>query len=165
MCPKAKLPEERVQITYELDDGGALKKVELPFKVLLTGDYSQGTGEDQKTSLDMRRIRDINEENLDSNIKDMGIELNMNVPNYAGAEDDEMNVNLPIESMKSFSPDSVVQTVPSLRNLLKVREQLSELSARATNEKALLKRLEKLRSGWKIIKYLNFRDCFSSRRI
>ncbi len=154
MCPKAQLPEERVQITYELDDGGALKKVELPFKVLMTGDYSLGTGKDQKTSLDMRQIRDINEENLDSNIKDMGIELNMNVPNYAGAEDDEMNVKMPVESMSSFSPDSVVQSVPMLRNVLKVRDQLTELSARASNEKDLLKRLEKLRSDPKARKRL-----------
>jgi len=146
MCPKAELPEERVMISYELDDGGALKKVVLPFKVLLTGDFSNGTGKDQKQSLDVRQIRDINEETLDSHIKDMGIELNLNVQNYAGAEGEEINVKIPIEGMKSFSPDSIVQNVPMLRNLLKVREQLQEISARAANEKDLLRKLEKLRS-------------------
>ncbi|MBN1550310.1 type VI secretion system contractile sheath small subunit [bacterium] len=146
MPPKAELPEERVMISYELDDGGALKKVVLPFKVMLTGDYSGGSGKDRQVPLDKRQIRDINEENLDSHIKDMGIELNMNVANYAGSEGDEMNVSIPIEGMKSFSPDSVVKQVPMLRNLLRVRDQLQEISARAANEKDLLRQLEKMRS-------------------
>ncbi len=145
MVPKQELPEERVMISYELDSEGALKKVVLPFKTLIMGDFSGGTGKDREDGLDTRQIRNINEENLDSNIKDMGIEMNFNVPNFAGKEGDELNVTIPVEGMKSFSPDSVVQNVPMLRNLLKVREQLKEISARSTNEKELIKRLEKLR--------------------
>jgi type VI secretion system protein ImpB len=154
MPPKAELPEERVMIQYELDDGGALKKVVLPFKNLIIGDFSNGSGKDRSDPLATRQIRDINDENLDKNIKDMNIELNMNVTNYAGAEDEKMNVKLPIEGMKSFSPDQIVQTVPSLRNVLKLREQLQELSSRAANEKGLLKQIEKLRNDPKSRKRL-----------
>jgi type VI secretion system protein ImpB len=147
MPPKAELPEERVMISYELDDGGALKKVILPFKTIITGDFSNGTGKDRSVSLEQRQIRDINEESLDKHMKDMKIEANVTVPNYAGQEGDEMNVQVPIDSMKSFSPDSVVQQVPMLRNLLKIREQLNEISSRAANEKNLLLQIEKLRSN------------------
>jgi type VI secretion system protein ImpB len=131
-------------ITYEDYTGGALKKVELPFRVLLVGDYSGGTSRDRQDDIEVRRIRNLNDESLDANIRDMGITMNFNVPNVLTDGEEEINVNIPVEGMSTFSPDHLVNQVPVLRTLQSIRETLKEIRARASNDKEVVELLEKL---------------------
>ena len=128
------LPEERIVITYEDYVGDAIEKVELPFKLLLCGDYSLGSSEDRQKDLEIRRIRDLNEENLNANMKEMGIHLNLKVDNVLIDEDEEMNIDLPIEGMSSFSPDTIAKKIPALKTLMDIRD----------NDRNVLKLLEKV---------------------
>lgn len=138
------LPEERIVITYEDYVGDALEKVELPFKLLLCGDYSLGTSLDRQQDIEVRRIRDVNEENLNAHMKEMGINVNLKVPNVLVNGDEEMNVDIPIESMHSFSPDSIARTVPAMKTLMDIRDALKEIGALASNDRNVLKLLEEV---------------------
>ncbi len=138
------LPEERIVITYEDYVGDAIEKVELPFKLLLCGDYSLGSSEDRQKDLEIRRIRDLNEENLNANMKEMGIHLNLKVDNVLIDEDEEMNIDLPIEGMSSFSPDTIAKKIPALKTLMDIRDSLKEIGALASNDRNVLKLLEKV---------------------
>lgn len=138
------LPEERIVITYDDYSGGALKKVILPFKLLLIGDYSGGTSKDRQDDLEVRRIRELNEENLNSNIKDMGIHMRMKVQNVLVQGNEEMTVDMPIEGVHSFSPDEVVKKVPVTKRLMDMRDTLKEISAQASNDTDIVKLLEKM---------------------
>jgi len=138
------LPDERIVITYEDYTGDALEKVELPFKLLLCGDYSMGTSMDREQDIEVRRIRDINEENLNAHMKEMGIHLNLKVPNVLVNGDEELNVDVPIEGMHSFSPDSIARTVPAMKTLMDIRDALKEIGALASNDRNVLKLLEEV---------------------
>ena len=46
-----------------------------------------------------------------------------------------MNVEIPIESMKSFLPDHIAQNVPKLKSLLMLKELLEEVMSNADNRK------------------------------
>jgi type VI secretion system protein ImpB len=70
------------------------------------------------------------------------------VPNRVnpGAESD-INVELPIESMKSFHPDEIAKHVPKLRALQMLRSLLMEMQSSIDNRKDLRRVLYELFSN------------------
>ena len=128
------IPPSRVNIRYVKYTGGAQEKVELPLKLLLLGDY---TLREDDTPLDERKKISVNKDNFAAVMREQNLSLSMVVPNrLAGREDDEMRVDLDIESLGDFSPDAIVQNIPELKKMIEIRELLSDLKARViTNRK------------------------------
>ncbi len=128
------IPPSRVNIRYVKYTGGAQEKVELPLKLLLLGDY---TLREDDTPLDERKKISINKDNFAAVMREQNLKLSMVVPNQlSGREGDEMRVDLDIESLDAFNPDSIVQNVPELKKMIEIRELLSDLKARViTNRK------------------------------
>jgi type VI secretion system protein ImpB len=128
------IPPSRVNIRYVKYTGGAQEKVELPLKLLLLGDY---TLRDDDTPLDERKKINVNKDNFAAVMREQKLQLSMVVPNrLSGKEGDEMRVDLDIESLGDFNPDSIVQNVPELKKMIEIRELLSDLKARViTNRK------------------------------
>ncbi len=130
------IPKSRVMIRYKTEVDGKKKNKELPMKFLVIGDLSDGTSKDRKEELDVREIRDISG-TLDSTLKDMGMNIEMKVENMVNPSTSPMlNVSLPIQSMKSFKPEAIVENVPELKSLLKLRELLKEFESTVDNNKA-----------------------------
>ena len=130
------IPKSRLTMTYHTKvEGERIKEVNLPMRFLLMGDLSQGTSTDRALDLDARQIRLLDGSNLNAVIKDMGMKVNVEVPNRVEGEG-TLDVEIPIESMKSFDPLQVANSVPKLQGLLLVKKLLLEAQAAMDNRKA-----------------------------
>lgn len=140
------IPKSRITLTYRTEVQGEREDVTLPFRVLVMGDLSNGSSKDRKLDLDQRQIRGLDGKNLDAVIKDMGMTVKLTVPNKVNPEEGgaEMEVELPITSLKSFSPAAVAQNVPKLKALLLLKKLLLEAQANLDNRKEFRKLMREL---------------------
>lgn len=139
------LPRSRLTLTYRTTINGEPETVDLPFRLLVMADYSLGSSKDRKKDLDARELRSLNGRNLDSVIKDMNVSIDFEVNDkISGADDAKLPVTLPITSMKSFSPDEIVNHVPKLKALLLLKNLLQELQSSIDNQKDLRKLIQEL---------------------
>ncbi len=145
MAVQDELPRSRITLTYRTTINGTTEDVRLPFRVLMLGDFSLGTSEDRKLDLEERKLRSVNGRNLNDLMKDMKMSLNLQVPNKINPDvDGDLDVVLPIDSMKSFHPDEVVHHVPKLKALLLLRTLLMEMQSSIDNRKELRRVLYEL---------------------
>ncbi len=135
------IPKARVNITLDLETGGAKKKKELPLKVLALGDFSRG-----KTTgpvAERERI-DINKNNFDNVLKELSPELKLTVPNAIKNDGTEIKANLKFNSYKDFHPENIAEQIPELKNLLAMRNLLKDLKSNVLDNTAFRKELEKI---------------------
>jgi type VI secretion system protein ImpB len=135
-------PRERVNITYKPATGDAKEEKELPLKMVMMGDY---TLRPDDRPLEERETVSIDKDNFEEVMKSQKLSVDMNVADrISGKEDAEMSVNLKFESIKDFSPDSVVQQVPELNKLLELRKALQALKGPLGDLPGFRKRLKSL---------------------
>ncbi|MEW9809085.1 MAG: type VI secretion system contractile sheath small subunit [Candidatus Symbiodolus clandestinus] len=136
-------PKERVNIVYKPATSGAQAEVELPLKMLVVGDFTQA--DDQRMVEDRAPIN-IDKDNFNEVLKAQGLTLNINVPKkLAGsAEDDQLPVQLKLESLKDFEPDQIVEQVPELAKLQALREALKALKSPLSNIPEFRKKIQTL---------------------
>ena len=103
------VPPSRINIKLDLHTGGAQKKVELPLKLLVTGDYSNG--QDKRDLAEKEKVN-INKNNFDSVLSDFNPKANLTVKNTLSPAGGEMNINLNFKSMRDFHPEQIAQNVP-----------------------------------------------------
>lgn len=118
----------RVQIEYDLETGGAQRKINLPFVMGvmsdLKGDYQDG---EDPTAIRDRKFEDISTENFDRYLRDMKPRARFEVANKLGGESETLSVDLTFQSMKDFTPGKLAENVPALRKLLESRNELKNL--------------------------------------
>jgi type VI secretion system protein ImpB len=147
MAIQDEIPKSRLTLRYKTEVDGEPQDVTLPLRMAVTGDFSQGTSKDRKVDLEERRVRNLDGKNTDSVMKDMGISLDFSVANKVDPEgSEEIQVHLPIESMKSFSPEEVAKNVPKLNGLLMLKRLLEEVMSNVDNRKEFRKLLGELMS-------------------
>ena len=135
------IPPSRVNIRYHNKVTGQ-EQVELPLKLLLLGDY---TFRDDDTPLEDRKKISVNKDNFAAVMREQGLKLDVVVPNrLSGEEDDELRVRLDVDSLDALTPDEIVQRVPELKQLIEVRELLTELKARVITNRKFRLALEKI---------------------
>src|SRR5215831_15443375 len=118
----------RVQITYDVETGGAIEIKELPFVVGVLGDFT-GQPEQPLPKLKDRKFVDINPDNFDSVLEAMNPHLSFAVENKLSEDADapQLKVDLHFKSMDDFGPENVARQVKPLRELLDLRTRLSDL--------------------------------------
>ncbi len=118
----------RVQITYDVEVGGAIELKELPFIVGVMGDF---TGQPEKAlpKLKERKFVEINPDNFDTVLEGMKPHLAFQVENKLSEESDASNlkVDLRFKTMEDFEPQKIARQVKPLKELLDLRERLSDL--------------------------------------
>jgi type VI secretion system protein ImpB len=115
-------PPERINITYETKVDGAQKRVELPFRLAVLSDF---TGRPDSTRVEDRPVHTVSKEEFDNVMSSFDLELNFAVRNVASDDpDNRIPVNFKIRNMKHFEPDYVVEQVPELQKLIRLREAL-----------------------------------------
>ena len=145
MSIQDEIPKSRLTLRYKTEVNGQPEDITLPLRLLVTGDFSQGSSKDRMLDLDERRIRNLDGTNTDSMMKDMGMSLKFAVENKIDPDrEQDMQINLPIESMKSFSPDQVAEHVPKLKGLLTLKRLVEEMLSNVDNRKELRKLLDEL---------------------
>ena len=145
MAIQDEIPKSRLTLRYKTEVNGEPQDVSLPLRLAITGDFSNGTSKDRKLDLDERRLRNLDGKNTDAVMKDMGISLDFSVANKVDPDEGEdLQVKLPIRSMKSFSPDEVAKNVPKLNGLLMLKRLLEEVISNVDNRKEFRKLLGEL---------------------
>ncbi len=147
----------RVQITYDVETGGAIEIKELPFVVGVLGDFT-GTPEQPLPKLKERRFVEVTPDNFDSVLESMKPHLAFSVENKLSEDSNagQLKVDLRFKSLEDFEPEQVARQVKPLKELLDLRTRLNDLKGTLqTNEKldeALLdavsqtEKLDKLKS-------------------
>ena len=130
------IPKSRLTLTYRTNVSGTPEDMTLPFRLLIMGDLSNGTSKDRKVDLDLRSIRQLDGKNLNNLMADMKMSVKLTVPNRIDPDKSEsLNVTLPIEGMKSFTPVEIAEHVPKLKALLLLRKLLLEVQNNIDNRK------------------------------
>lgn len=138
------LPRSRLTLTYKTTINGEPETVNLPFRLMVLGDFSAGQHKEGEKDLDSRPLRSLKGANLSSVMSDLNITLTLkDVPNRIDG-DENLEVQLPLTSMRSFSPDEIVKSVPQLKSLLLMRQLLQELQGQIDNQSGLRKEVQRL---------------------
>ena len=133
----------RVKFEYETEVNGANKTVELPMRMIVTGDWAKGMSDEAKKDFEKRGAYELEPGKTDDLIEKMGIELKLDVEDHIH-EGGQAQVKLPIRGMKDFTPDQIVQAVPDLKELMALREKLQDIRDKTKGPKTYRKLLEKL---------------------
>src|ERR1700757_1573120 len=118
----------RVHITYDVEVGDAIELKELPFVMGVLGDLT-GQPEQPLAALKDRKFVEINPDNFDTVLKGMQPHLAYSVANKLSDDPNagQISVNLKFESLDDFSPENVAKQVGPLKELLDLRQRLSDL--------------------------------------
>lgn len=135
------IPKARVNIQLSVHTGGAQKKAELPLKLMVVGDYSNGA---EQRPLSEREKINITKNNMDSVLAEFCPSLNLAVENTLAGDGSEENVSLTFTQMKDFEPESVARQIPQLRAMLAMRNLLRDLKANLLDNQTFRKELEKV---------------------
>jgi type VI secretion system protein ImpB len=127
----SKARESRVNIAIsDRLRGGA--EPELPFRLLVMGDYTQ---KQDKRAIEQRVPLDINKSNFDSVMQSFNLSLDLTVPDRITGEG-EMPVSLRFGTLKDFRPEAIARQVPQLKNLLELREAMKALRPKMGDKEA-----------------------------
>jgi len=121
------IPPARINIQLSVDSGGAQKKMELPLKLLVLGDFKMDG--DESRLMEREKIN-INKDNFDGVMDSMNIELK--------------DLKLKFSSMKSFEPMEIVKQVPSLNRLMAVRNLIKDLGSNLLDNREFRKKMESI---------------------
>jgi type VI secretion system protein ImpB len=131
----------RVQITYDVEIGGAMELKELPFVVGVLGDFS-GQPAQQLPRVKDRKLIEIDRDNFDQVLAGMAPRLAMRVDNKLTNDGSKMNVEMRFNSLQDFEPDNVVQQVEPLRKLVDARQKLRDLLSKTDGNDKLEEMLQ-----------------------
>jgi len=135
------VPKARINLKLDLHTGGASKKTELPLKLLLTGDFSNGQ---DHAPLSEREKVNINKNNFDAVLSDYSPQVNLTVENTLAGDGREENIRLTFRNMKDFTPEQVARQIPQLKAMLAMRNLLRDLKANLLDNQTFRKELEKI---------------------
>jgi type VI secretion system protein ImpB len=130
----------RVQITYDVEMGGAIEKRELPLVVALLADLS-GMPEKPLPKVKDRRFVEIDRDNFNEVMGKLAPRLELSVMNEITGEGN-MPMVLNFKNIDDFAPEPLVNQVPALARLLEARQQLRDLLAKLDGNDELDKLLE-----------------------
>jgi type VI secretion system protein ImpB len=116
----------RVNITYEVETGGAIETKELPFVMGILADLS-GQPADALPRLKDRKFVEVSLDNFDSVMKSAKPRVAFTVENKLTADGGKLGVDITLTQLDDFSPDRVAEKVPALAKLLALRTQLADL--------------------------------------
>lgn len=135
------VPKARINIKLDLHTGGAQKKVELPLKLMVMGDYSNGK---EQRPLSERSKANINKNNFDSVLAEFSPALNLAVENTLVDDNSDTSVELTFQNMKDFEPEQVARQIPQLRALLAMRNLLRDLKSNLLDNATFRHELERI---------------------
>ena len=133
----------RVQITYDVEVGGAIELKELPFVVGVMGDFV-GKPEEPLPALKNRKFVEIDPDNFNQVLSGMKPRLAYSIDNKLQDDGSKLGVDLKFNSIEDFEPDNIVQQVEPLRKLVEARQKLSDLRSKMDGNEKLENLLEEI---------------------
>ena len=133
------IPKARVNIKLDLHTGGAQKKVELPLKLMVMGDYSNGK---ETRPLSEREKTNINKNKFNSVLAEFSPSLDLTVENTLAGDHSEESIKLSFIDMKDYEPEQVARQIPQLRAILAMHNLLRDLKSNLLDNATFRKELE-----------------------
>jgi len=136
-------PRERVNITYRPATEGAQEDVELPFKILVLGDF---TGKPDERPVEDREPIAVDKDNFDKVMAAQQLAVEVSVPNALtdGPDAGELAASLRFASLADFRPEGLARQVPELRRLLELRAALVALKGPIVNVPGFVRKIREL---------------------
>jgi type VI secretion system protein ImpB len=119
----------RVQISYDVETGGAIEKKELPLVVGILADLA-GKPDGPMLPIKQRKFVEIDRDNFNDVMGSIAPRLAFQVDNKLQDDDTKMNVELRFKKLDDLRPEAVVQQVDTLRKLFEARQRLNDLLAK-----------------------------------
>jgi len=118
----------RVQITYDVETGGAIEMKELPFLVGIMADLSgKRDPEAPLPKLKERKFVEIDRDNFNDVLASTKPRLAFQVDNTLQGDGSKLNVLLNFSEIDDFEPVTVLKQVPALAKLFEARQRLNDL--------------------------------------
>lgn len=135
-------PKERVNITYKPATGDAQAQEELPLRLVMMGDYNL---RDDDRPVEDRKPINVDKSNFTDVMRNQNLSLKMNVDNRLSEEPGaQMSVEMKLETLDDFRPESVVKQVPELKKLMELRIALQALKGPLGNIPEFRRKLQGL---------------------
>lgn len=130
----------RVQITYDVEIGGAMQQKELPFVAGVLADlFGQQT---PQQALKDRKFTQIDRDNFNEVLGKINPTLKLKVPNRLTRDGGNLSVDLEFRHLDDFHPAQVVKRVRPLATLLETRQKLIDLLAKLDGNDVLAEKLQ-----------------------
>lgn len=133
----------RVQITYDVEIGGAFEKKEIPFVVGVMADLS-GMPEAPLPKLKDRKFVEIDRDNFPDVMASINPHLVFRVPNKVANDGSAMGVELRFKTIDDFGPINLIDQIPALKKMFDVRSKLNDLVSKLDGNDALDEKLQEL---------------------
>lgn len=139
-------PRERVNITYRPASEGTQEDIELPFKILILGDF---TGRPDERPIEERPPICVDKDNFDKVMAAQHLGVDISVPDHLtgpaqGHEPAELAVSLRFSSLADFRPEGLALQVEPLRRLKELRDALRFLKSSSANVPGFMRRVQEL---------------------
>jgi type VI secretion system protein ImpB len=135
------IPPARINLKLDVGKGDAKKKIELPLKMLVVGDFS--SKEHDERVVEREKIS-INKNNFTQVMESMDLQLKYSVDDKISGKEGSIPVDLNIKNMDSFKPENVAKEIPQLSRLLGARNLLKDLKSNLLDNREFRKRLEEI---------------------
>ena len=116
----------RVQITYDVETGGAIEKREIPFVVGVMADLS-AQSDKPLVRLKDRKFTEIDRDSFDQVLAKQEPRLAFKVENTLTPAGGKLGVELRFKRLTDFEPQNVARQVQPLNQLLELRTKLANL--------------------------------------
>ena len=126
----------RVQITYDVETGGAIEKKELPLVVGILADLS-GHREEPLPKLKERKFTQIDRDNYNDVLKSLTPRLKFTVDNKVSKDGGKLAAELKFQHLDDFHPVNVAKQIDPLNKLLQARQRLVDLVGKLDGNDAL----------------------------
>lgn len=140
MSKQSESPKERINVTYKPATGDQSAEVEIPYKLTILGEFNP---DEEAKPVEDKKVISVNKNNFNDVLKHQNLSLSFSVDNKltdeAGAS---LNVSLDLNSMKDFSPESIVENVDEMKKLMALRQSLISLKGPLGNVPAFRKAIE-----------------------
>ena len=138
----------RVQITYDVETGGAIEMKELPFVVGVMADLG-GKQEEALPNLKdpKRKFVEIDRDNFNEVMKGINPRLAFKVDSKLTNDDSKLGVELRFKDIEDFGPEAVANQTEPLRKLVEVRKELCALLAKTDGNDKLAEKLQEIISN------------------
>jgi type VI secretion system protein ImpB len=133
----------RVQITYDVEIGGAMQKRELPFVFGVLADLS-GKPEQPLPRLKDRGFVEIDRDNFNEVLASATPRLAFSVENKLTEQGGFINTELKFRSIDDFEPLNVMLQIEPLRKLYEARCRLADLTAKLDGNDNLDAKLQEI---------------------
>lgn len=126
----------RVQITYDVETGGALEKKEIPFVVGIIAPLS---GKSTKPAIPMaeKKFVYIDRDNFNKVLESVSPRVAFEVPDTLREDNETMMVSVEFNHIDEFDPVAVTQKVPLLNTLYGERSRLRDFLAKLDGNEPL----------------------------